>query len=331
MNKRAAGLPEHFPQLLNEVKDRIQQAQTRAVLAVNSELVRLYWDIGRLIDARQQREGWGAGVIPRLASALRNEVPEVKGFSERNIKRMLAFYRAYGDQAAILRQPLGQLESREKVPQAAAQLPDSLLWSVPWFHHILLIEKVKDVDARAWYIQQTLANGWSRNVLLTMIQSQAHCRQGQSLSNFERLLPSPQSDLARQLLKDPYVGQFKPEYAGKMNFYLGVVDDRLRHSSDAASIGLILCQDHNQIVVEYALRGLNKPIGVSEYELTRALPASLKSSLPAVEEIEAELAHSASAGSAETLVPAAPKKRKAAGPSKPAKKMPAKRGRKKMK
>lgn len=415
MNKRAAGLPEHFPQLLNEVKDRIQQAQTRAVLAVNSELVRLYWDIGRLIDARQQREGWGAGVIPRLASALRNEVPEVKGFSERNIKRMLAFYRAYGDQAAILRQPLGQLESREKVPQAAAQLeqrrkvpqpaaqlPDSLLWSVPWFHHILLIEKVKDVDARAWYMQQTLANGWSRNVLLTMIQSQAHCRQGQSLSNFERLLPSPQSDLARQLLKDPYVfdfltleeplrereletnllehlerfllelgqgfafvgrqvhlevgesdfyidllfyhlklrafvvidlktGQFKPEYAGKMNFYLGVVDDRLRHSSDAASIGLILCQDRNQIVVEYALRGLNKPIGVSEYELTRALPASLKSSLPAVEEIEAELAHSASAGSAETLVPAAPKKRKAAGPSKPAKKMPAKRGRKKMK
>lgn len=413
MNKRAEGLPEHFPQLLKEVKDRIQQAQTRALLAVNSELVRLYWDIGRLIDARQQREGWGAAVIPRRASELRNELPEVKGFSERNIKSMLAFYREYPRPCEFVQQPAAQLpaeaslpqsveDSRAypKVPQIAAQLSASILWSLPWYHHVVLMGKVKDLDARLWYMRQTLANGWSRNVLLSMIQSQAYRRQGQALSNFERLLPSPQSDLAQQLLKDPYVfdfltlgeplrereletnllkhlerfllelgqgfafvgrqvhlevgendfyidllfyhlklrsfvvidlktGQFKPEYAGKMNFYLGVVDDRLRHASDAASIGLILCQDRNQIIAEYALRGMNKPIGVSEYQLTRALPASLKSSLPTVEEIEAELAHSASAGSGEALAPAAPKKRQAAGRSKPAKKTPAKRGRKK--
>ena len=409
MKKRAAVLPADFPQLLKDVKDRIRQAQTRAALAVNSELVRLYWEIGRLIDARQQREGWGAAVSPRLARELRNELPEVKGFSQRNIKSMLAFYREYPCPSDFVQQPAAQLPAEAnlshfaadspaspKVPQAAAQLPPSILWSLPWYHHVVLTAKVKDLDARRWYMQQTLANGWSRNVLLTMIQSRAHLRQGQAVSNFERLLPSPQSDLARQLLKDPYVfdfltldqplrereletnllkhleqfllelgqgfafvgrqvhlevgendffidllfyhlklrsfvvidlktGQFKPEYAGKMNFYLGVVDDRLRHASDAASIGLILCQDRNQIIAEYALRGLNKPIGVSEYELTRALPASLKSSLPTVEEIEAELAHSASDVSAMPLALKAPNKRNSA---KPGKKKQPKRSRK---
>ncbi len=247
--------------------------------------------------------------------------------------------------------------------------------------------KVKDLEARLWYMQQTLANGWSRNVLLTMIQSEAHLRQGMALTNFERLLPSPQSDLARQTLKDPYIfdfltleqpfhereletnllhelerfllelgqgfafvgrqlhlevgdsdfyvdllfyhlklrcfvvidlktGEFKPEYAGKMNFYLSVVDDQLRHDSDAPSIGLILCQDRNHIIAEYALRGVNKPIGISEYELTRALPPSLRSALPTVEEIEAELEGTATNQSE----PPKTKKRKAAKAIKPTQK-----------
>lgn len=220
--------------------------------------------------------------------------------------------------------------------------------------------KVKNLPNRLWYMQQTLADGWSRNVLLTMIQSEAHRRQGTALTNFERLLPPPQSDLARQTLKDPYIfdfltleepfhereletnllrhlerfllelgqgfafvgrqlhlevgendfyidllfyhlklrcfividlktGEFKPEYAGKMNFYLSVVDEQLRHETDAPSIGLILCQDRNHIVGEYTLRGVSKPIGVSEYELTRALPPRLQSALPTIEQIEAEL------------------------------------------
>jgi predicted nuclease of restriction endonuclease-like (RecB) superfamily len=392
-------LPSGFPKLLEDIKDRIRLAQTRAMQAVNAELVRVYWDIGRMIDKRQQEEGWGAGVIPRLARELRNDMPEVKGFSERNIKSMLAFHRAYPEPSAIVQQAAAQLpdkpasppvakshvtaivqqavaqladkpisptvvaqsRSGEQVPQAAAKLPNSLLWSVPWAHHVILIEKVKDLPTRLWYMQQTLANGWSRNVLLTMIQTEAHRRQGRAISNFDRILPPPQSDLARQILKDPYIfdfltleepfrerelelnllshlerfllelgqgfafvgrqvrlqvgdkdfsvdllfyhlklrcfvvidlktGEFKPEYAGKMNFYLGVVDDQFRHESNAPSIGLILCQDRNHIVAEYALRGVNKPIGVSEYELTRALPPSLQSALPSVEQIEAELA-----------------------------------------
>ncbi len=382
--------PTGFVNLLQEVKERIAQAQARAVLSVNAELVRLYWDIGRIIDIRQQEEGWGAAVIPRLARELQNELPEVKGFSERNIKSMLAFYRAYPNPSAIVQQPVAQiaekpilpqpvakLEATTEVPQpaaqvppipivqqAVAQLPNSLLWLVPWGHHVNLMEKVKDLPTRLWYMQQVLANGWSRNVLQLMLKSEAHRRQGKALTNFERLLPSPQSDLVQQALKDPYIfdfltltepfhereletnllhqlerfllelgqgfafvgrqypldvgqrdyfvdllffhlklrcfividlkkGEFKPEYAGKMNFYLAVVDDRLRHPSDAPSIGLILCQDRNHIVAEYALRGATKPIGVSEYELTRALPADLQSALPTVEEIEAELGQSA--------------------------------------
>jgi hypothetical protein len=234
MSKSDLGWPTDFPNLLNEIKARIRQAQTHAVLSVNAELARLYWDIGRMIDGRQRRQGWGTGVIPRLARELRNELPEIKGFSERNIGRMIAFYRAYPRPSDFLPQPAAKLSLPQKLPQAAAkmeasekvpqrlaklhtnrevqqvaaQLPDSILWSIPWFHHVVLMTKVKDLPTRLWYMQQTLANGWSRNVLLMMIQSKAHLRQGKALSNFERLLPAPQSDLVQQTLKDPYIFDF---------------------------------------------------------------------------------------------------------------------------
>jgi predicted nuclease of restriction endonuclease-like (RecB) superfamily len=226
---------------------------------------------------------------------------------------------------------------------------------------MLLIQKVKDIATRRWYMQQTLAQGWSRNVLDLMIKSSAHERQGKATTNFDERLPALQSDLAQQALKDPYVfdfltfdkpfrereleaglvahmerfllelgvgfafvgrqyhiavgeddfyldllffhlklrcfvvidlkvGAFKPDFAGKMNFYLNVVDDVLRHEHDNPSIGLILCRDKKRVMAEYALRGVDKPIGVSEYDLTRALPASLKSALPTIEELESELA-----------------------------------------
>jgi len=359
--------------LLNDVKDRVRQAQTRAALSANREMLTLYWDIGRLIHGQQQAEGWGAEVIPRLSRDLRNELPEVKGFSERNLKRMIRFYREYPElllkvpQAVALPDETGQAE---KVPQPVAQIQaqgeealaglSEAVLGLPWGHNFILIEKVKDMDVRLWFIRQAIEHGWSRDVLGLMIKSQLHQRQGQATTNFGELLPSPQSDLARQALKDPYifdfltleepfrereletglmehmqkfllelgvgfafvgrqyhltvgdedfyidllfyhlklrafvvidlkVGAFKADYAGKMNFYLNVVDDLLRHDTDNPSIGLILCQDRKRLLAEYALRGMSKPIGVSEYELTRALPEELKSSLPTIEQIEAEL------------------------------------------
>lgn len=355
-----------YSELLGQIKLRIRQGQTRAVLSANSELISMYWDIGRMLHERQQREGWGSAVIPRLARDIHNELPEIKGFSERNIKRMLAFYREYA--AAFVPQAVAQMKSSAKVPRPVAKLPVSdslenlqrLVAKIPWGHNILLMEKVKDMKSRLWYMQQTISQGWSRDVLGLMISSRAHERQGKAIHNFESSLPSSQSDLVQQALKDPYIfdfltleepfhereletglirhlekfllelgqgfafvgrqfhldigdedfyidllfyhlrlrcfvvielkkGVFKPEYAGKINFYCNVVDDRLRHAGDNPTIGLILCQDKKSVLAEYTLRGVAKPIGVSEYELTRALPESLKSALPSVEEIELEL------------------------------------------
>ncbi|HNY72300.1 MAG TPA: PDDEXK nuclease domain-containing protein [Syntrophales bacterium] len=361
MGDKKPAKADGFAVLLSEVKQRIQLAQTRAVLAVNSELVRLYWDIGRIIDLRQKREGWGAAVIPRLAQELKNEMPELKGFSERNIGRMIAFYREYADPSAFLPQAAAKISSPAKVPQPAAKSGTALLWAIPWFHHIVLMEKVKDIPTRYWYMEQALTNGWSRNVLTLQIEAQAHARHGKARSNFALTLPPHQSDLVQQTLKDPYIfdfltltepfhereletelvrhlekfllelgqgfafvgrqykldvgdeefyidllfyhlrlrafvvielkkGKFKPEYAGKLNFYCNVVNDRLKQPADQPTIGLMLCQERSRLLAEYSFVGIDKPIGISTYKLTRALPRELRSALPTVEEIEAELA-----------------------------------------
>ena len=359
MSEKPVKLPADYAVLLADIKQRVRHAQTRAVLAVNAELIRLYWEIGALIDSRQKKEGWGAGVIPRLARDLHNELPEEKGFSERNIKRMLAFYREY-PHLEFVPQAVAQIESEPKGPQAAALFPADLIQSIPWGHHAELIAKIKDPAARRWYMEASLANGWSRTILVMQIETAAHNRQGRATANFAKRLPPPDSDLVQQTLKDPYLfdfltleagfhereletgliahlekfllelgqgfafvgrqyhldiseqdfyidllfyhlklrcyvvidlkrGDFKPEYAGKMNFYCNVVDDKLRHETDKPTIGLILCQQPNRVLAEYALRGVDKPIGVSGFELTRALPESLESSLPTIEEIEREL------------------------------------------
>ncbi|MCX6972995.1 MAG: PDDEXK nuclease domain-containing protein [Verrucomicrobia bacterium] len=364
-----------YRDLLAEIKSRIRAAQNRAALSANAEMILLYWDIGRMIAARQEREGWGAGVIPKLAVDLKNELPEEKGFSERNLKRMLRFFREYPAMAEKVPQPASLLQGDQNqsdgiVPQPAAQLiqapttastlPPNLLFGIPWFHHVILIEKIKDLPTRFWYARQTLEQGWSRDTLTLQIKNRAHERQGAAITNFTSTLPSIHASIAQGLLKDPYLfdfltltesflereletglvahiqkflielgrgfafvgrqypltvsdreffidllfyhlqlrcfvvvdlkkGDFKPEYAGKMNFYCSAVDAQLRHAGDAPTIGLILCQTKDRILAEYSLKDIHKPIGVADYELTRALPAELASSLPSIETIEAEL------------------------------------------
>ncbi|PSR51906.1 DUF1016 domain-containing protein [Adhaeribacter arboris] len=344
-----------YTSLLEDVKSRIRIAQTKATLAANAEMIFLYWDIGQLIFQRQQEQGWSAAVIPKLSKDLKNELPELKGFSERNLGRMLAFYREYPPENLTLTnlpQPVANLK--------ANRIGLGIVAQIPWGHNLLLIEKVKEKSTRLWYAQQTIHNGWSRDVLSLMIKSNLHLRQGDTTNNFAEQLPKPQSDLARQSLKDPYIfdfltltqpftereleveltrhiekfllelgtgfafvgrqyhlvvsnhdyyldllfyhlqmrcfvvielkkGEFKPEYAGKMNFYCSAVDDLLRYTTDGPTIGLILCQTKDKVMAEYALRDVQKPIGISEFELTRALPDNLKSSLPAIEDIENEL------------------------------------------
>jgi predicted nuclease of restriction endonuclease-like (RecB) superfamily len=263
-----APLPADYAGLLKEIRQRVRHAQARAVLAVNAELIRLYWDIGALIHERQSREGWGAGVIPRLARDLHNELPEEKGFSERNIKRTLAFYREY-PHLNVVPQPVAPMSAGEKVPQPVALFPPDLLLAVPWGHHAELMTKVKDPATRHWYMQAAVQNGWSRNILLMQIESAAHRRQGKGVSNFAARLPPADSDLVQQTLKDPYIFDFLTLEAGF-------------HERELET-GLIRHQ--------YALRGVDKPIGIAGFELTRQLPAELQSSLPSIEAIEQALAN----------------------------------------
>ena len=331
-------LPSDYGPWLAELKARIHAAQQQAARSVNSELVLLYWQIGRGILERQGREGWGSKVIERLAQDLRNAFPTMKGFSRANLLYMRAFAEAWPDEV-IVQQAVGQL---------------------PWGHNLVLLSKLKATDLRLAYTQRAIDQGWSRAVLVHHIERRLLEREGQAVSNFALRLPEPNSDLAREALKDPYlfdflgVGEepneraiedalvqhitrfllelgagfayvgrqvplevggedffldllfyhlklrcyvvielkataFKPEHTGQLSFYLSAVDAELKGEHDAPTIGMLLCKSKNKVVAEYALRNINQPIGVAEYQLTESLPSDLQSSLPSIEAIEQAL------------------------------------------
>jgi len=337
MSTSAPKTPHDYPAFLAELKQRIRSARLQAALSVNRELILLYWSIGRDILLRQQEEGWGSKVIDRLAADLRRAFPEMTGISGRNLKYMRALAEAWPQE--------------EFVQRVVAQLP--------WGHNVRLLDAVKSPTEREWYARQAIQSGWSRNVLVHQIESRLFARQGSALTNFSRTLPAEQSELAQQIIKDPYgfdflslgpdmlerdlergllehlrslilelgkgfafvgsqyplevggqdyyldllfyhlrlrcfvvielkVEGFKPEFAGKMNFYLSAVDDQLRHPDDQASIGMILCKGRNEVIVEYALRDSSKPMGVAQYQLSPALPEQLKRDLPTIEDLAQE-------------------------------------------
>jgi len=332
-------LPETYKSLFKEIKEKVRTSQLKAAVAVNQEMIKLYWEIGNRVLEKQKNEGWGAKTIEKLAKDLKNSFPDMKGFSKTNLKYMVQFAKEYPN-LEISQQAVGQ---------------------IPWGHNMALLQKLDNQEERLWYAQKTIEHSWSRNILVTWIENNLFHRQGKAINNFKQTLPSPQSDLAKQTLKDPYcfdfltlregyeekeledgllehiqkfllelgagfafVGRqyhlevgdsdfyidllfyhtklrcycvielkstgFKPEYAGKMNFYLSAVDDLVRHPEDKPTIGMILCKVDNRFVVEYALRNINKPIGVSGYEveILESLPEDLKGSLPTIEQIEQE-------------------------------------------
>ena len=324
---------DSYFQVLERVKAQIHTAQYKAALGANQEQILLYWNIGKVIIENSE---WGNKFIDNLARDIRSEFPESTGYSVRNLKYMKKFAAMFGEK--IVQVPLAQLT---------------------WYHLQLLMDKAADRDVYLWYAHQTLEHGWSRNVLLHQIETKLYERQAlpEKASNFERTLPSPQSELARDTLKNPYVfdfveirtdimereieselvaniaktllelgtgfafvgnqyhltvgdddfyidllfyntklrcyvvvelkaGKFKPEYAGKLNFYLSAVDDMLKHESDNPSIGILLCKERNKLTAEYALRDINKPIGISEYKLSDFVPQEYADTLPSAEDIE---------------------------------------------
>jgi predicted nuclease of restriction endonuclease-like (RecB) superfamily len=173
---------DHYLALLNDLKQQVRAAQVKAALAVNRELVLLYWQMGSAIAQRQQQEGWGSKVIQRLAQDLKREFPDMKGFSRSNLMYMRAFASAWPD----------------------LQIVQGVLGQIPWYHNLALLDKLNDEEERLWYAHKTVENGWSRNVLVMQIESGLYRRLGGAVTNFDRVLPSPQSDLAQSLIKDPY-------------------------------------------------------------------------------------------------------------------------------
>lgn len=189
MPKQSSLFPEsNYAALLDGLKQRIRTAQVRAAIAVNQELILLYWHIGKEILARQSEEGWGSKVIERLAKDLKREFPDIKGFSRTNLLYMRAFANAWPNE--------------EIVQRCAGQ--------IPWRHNQVLLDKLSSPEERLWYAQQSLENGWSRDILVLQIESGLLQRQGGAITNFEYTLPSPQSDLAQQMIKDPYHLDFLP-------------------------------------------------------------------------------------------------------------------------
>ena len=341
---------------LNSLKEKIRQARLRANYTVNTQLLQLYWEIGNVILNQQQKEGWGTKVIGRLAKDLKIEFPDMKGLSLRNLKYMRAFAEAYP--VFINRQPSNtQLPIAGNRQKSIVQAP---LAQLSWYHHITLLDKVKDPATRLFYIEHAVKNGWSRDVMVWQIDNKLHKRQGKAITNFDHTLPFPQSDLAKETLKNPYlfdflsigeemqeremekalvqhikkfllelgrgfayvgnqfnipledddyfldllfynyhlhsfvvfelkIGKFKPEYAGKLNFYINTVDELIKGNYNKPTLGVLLCKTPNHTTVKFALKGIKTPKGVADYELAKAFPKNLKSSLPTIEELEATL------------------------------------------
>jgi len=217
-------VPTDYEQLLRELKNRIRSAQIKAALAVNRELVLLYWQIGREILQRQGQEGWGTKVIDRLAKDLKQEFPEMKGFSRTNLLYMRAFAEAWVDEQ-IVQQVVGQ---------------------IPWGHNLRLLDKATGYKERLWYAQQAIANGWSRAVLEHQIETKLYQRQGKAVTNFDLTLPQPQSDLAQQLIKDPYTFDF-----------LTLAQNAQERDLEKALLDVILTINR-QLVSSYASRAIKQ-------------------------------------------------------------------------
>jgi len=356
-----------YGHLLQSIKARIHSSQHQVAMYVNSELLFTYWNIGYALNQERDRQGWGAKVVDQIAKDLKSSFPTMKGLSKRNLQYMMRFASEWS-MDALVQPAAAQLESADnqsviKVQQAAAQFQYFELLPmarVPWSHHMVLLDKIDDQVERAFYIDQIIANNWSRSILLNKIDQELYQSQGKLANNFVQVLPSDQSALVKETFKDPYffdflqlgdeasereiedsltsqigkfllelgsgfaymgrqyklevggqeyyldllffhtklncyvnielkIDAFKPEYAGKSQFYLTAIDEQLKSEHHNPSLGIILCKEANKIVLEYTLRQTTVPLGVAEYKLVQELPEQLKGFIPSAEELNDSL------------------------------------------
>ena len=313
-------IDKNYVSVVESIKEQIRSAKHKAILNANKEMLILYWNIGRIIN---EHSTWGSKFLRNLAEEIKNEFPSAKGFSVSNLKNMARFYREY---------------SNDEIGQSVTS-------QITWTHNIEVL-RVESKEQRLWYINKTIENGWSVNVLAHQIDTNLYARQKEQkkVSNFATKLPSPQSELAQETIKDPYVfdfielkedskekdleealinnitkvllefgrgfafvghqyhlevagedyyidllfyniklkcyvvielkiGEFKPEYAGQLSFYLTAIDEQIKEVNDNPTIGLLLCRYKNNVVAEYTLKDMNKPMGISEYKIKDYLPS----------------------------------------------------------
>jgi predicted nuclease of restriction endonuclease-like (RecB) superfamily len=336
---------------ISELKSKIQSSQIKAAIAVNSEMILLYFGIGKDISILSENSQYGDKIIEQIAQDLTLEFPNLKGFSFRNLRFMKQFANYYSNNFEIVKQLVSPSSIEGFIQNYSAK--------IPWGHNIAILQKTKSIEESIFYIRETISNNWSRDVLKLQIDSKLHDRQGKAIHNFELTLPKPQSDLANQILKDPYnfgfltleknvqelelerklvqnitnfllelgkgfaymgnqfkldvgetenrldllfyhtklkcyivielkIGDFKPEYIGKLNYYLSAIDSLVKDDTDNPTMGILLCKSKNKLNVEFSLKDINKPIGVSEY-IFNELPLEIQRELPTVEELEEKL------------------------------------------
>ncbi len=371
--------------LLDGIKARIQAAQHQVARYVNSELLFTYWHIGYALNQERDQQAWGAKVVDRLAADLKMAFPKMKGLSKRNLQYMMRFAAEWPltdavsppvaplqdpdrESDAFVQQPAAPLQQPANKPVPKVQQPAAPfshferlpMARIPWSHHIVLLDKLDHQDQRAFYIEQIIANNWSRSILLNKIDQGLYQSKGILSNNFETALPTGQTQLVKDTFKDPYffdflqlsdeaterdiedrlttqigqfllelgagfaymgrqyklevggkeyfldllffhtqlncyvnielkIDEFKPEYAGKSQFYLTAIDTLLKADHHNPSVGIILCKEANKIVVEYTLKQTTNPLGVAEYKLVKELPDQLKQHLPSVDEITQSL------------------------------------------
>ena len=335
-NKKSP-VTSRYNEFLNAIKETIRERRIRAYRIVNRELIDLYLTIGQEIAERQEKEGWGKSVVEQLSKDLKKDFPGTSGFSTQNLWFMRQIFLEYQDHPNLLQ----------------------LVREIPWGQNITIVTKIKELDAREYYLHMTLEMGWSRNVLIHQIKADAYHRHKQipKLHNFNDTLPVVLAEQADDAMKDVYaldflgitkpvlerelerrmvnrirdvmlefgqgfafignqfpikmnekeyfidllfyqrklqclvavelkVGEFKPEYAGKMNFYLNILNEHVREPHENPSIGIILCTNRNRLEVEYSLKGIDKPVGVAEYSLTNQLPSEFAGKIPQPDELE---------------------------------------------
>lgn len=363
-----------YAKLLRQIRQRVLLAQQRAIYAANEEMLRMYWDIGGMLQQSQDADGWGKKTLQRLAVDMKNDYPEIKGFSVRNMQCMMQFFNEYNQELTMVKDATSSStqstiaqpnkDSKPITQSVIAQL-EEYNFTLPikhlgWTHNLILMQQVKDIRARYWYMIQSITSHWNTRYLQEAIKLDDYGKHGALANNFKETLPTPEANDVKSMLKDPYIfdmltfteqynerdveiglvkhvekflvemgagfafmgrqyhievsgddyyidilmyntflhrylvielkdTEFIPEYIGKLNFYCSAVDDILCREGDNRTIGLLLCKSKDRIKAEYALRDIQKPIGISDYELGQALPKDFRGSLPTIEEIEKEL------------------------------------------